>query len=193
MAVRKGKNERLKGNSYKYYNMGSAAPSIDPLEYPNYEPKVFPKRRPKPKIDKDKQKRKEQNREQIKQRALYNVKFLFTSVVVLLCCILIIAFNSIIAETNKGIKELTVNLNELKEKNSTLQAEISGQIDLKSIEKIATEKLLMSKPAKHQIVYIDVPKSNYTVQNDMKSLSKESNIIGIIETVKNFITKIFNE
>lgn len=182
----KNTNTKIKLDSSKYYTSGSTAPLVHPWEYPDINnPQVLPKKLPKTQNPD-----KEKNRVYVKEKALYHLKFLFTSAVILICCILMIMINATILEKQDDIRNLNSKLKSLDEKNLILEADISDQINLQYIEKEAKERLKMDKPAKHQIVYIDVPKSNYTIQYDVTN-SSEVGETGLINSLKNFIIKIF--
>lgn len=175
----------MKMETSQYYNMGSAVPVIEPNQYPNvYEPKVSPrKRHVKTKAERLKEK------QQIMEMARYHLKFLFTASVIFAGCIVMMMFNATITEKQENIKQLNYQLNTLKEENLSLEADISAQLDLKYIEKEATERLGMSKPADYQIVYIDVPKSNYTVQYDVET---EIDNKGLLDAFKEFVLGLIN-
>lgn len=182
----KNTNAKIKLDSSKYYTSGSTAPLVHPWEYPDIDkPQVLPKKHPKPQNPD-----REKNRAYLKEKSLYHLKFLFTSAIVLICCILMIMINATILEKQDSITNLNSKLKSLEEKNLILEADISEQINLQYIEKEAKERLKMDKPAKHQIVYIDVPKSNYTIQYDVTN-SPEIAKTGLINSLKNFILQIF--
>lgn len=146
------RNKKMNTNAYRYYDAGNLARFIQTWEYTEQVPNTYVQ--PKPIIDKN----------ELKQKALYHIRFLLTAIVVCACCITMMIFNSTIVEKRRNIKTLNAQLRQMKQENLSLQADISEQLDLKYIEKVATEKLKMAKPNKYQIVYIDVPKSNYTIQ-----------------------------
>lgn len=190
MPKMKNTNAKIKLDSSKYYTSGSTAPSVQPWEYPDtnkpqISPKSLPQKHPKTQD-------KEKTKQYLKEKAIYHLKFLFTSTIILICCIVMIMINATILERQKSIKTLNSKLKTLEEKNLILESDISEQIDLKYIEKEAKERLKMDKPAKHQIVYIDVPKSNYTIQyNTNTSNSSETEETGLINSFKNLILQIF--
>lgn len=181
------RNKKIRDTA-KYYSAGSAAHSIEPIQYPDIDntPMVIPKVRKKRKSAIERYK----NKQQIKNKALYNLKFIFTSMVILFGCITIVMVDSMILEKQKNIKALTSELNNLKDENLGLKTKISEQIDLKNIEEIATKRLGMSKPSKNQMVYIDVPKSSSTVQYNVESEIKEEKT-GFLKLFKEFITDVF--
>jgi len=78
---------------------------------------------------------------------------------------LLFSFASTTAKREE-MNNLISDLKQLTETNSNLQSELQKNIDLDEIAKVASTKLGMQKPASHQIVYINVPKQNYTVQYD---------------------------
>lgn len=182
MQGKRSTSNKIRMDSSKYYNMGSAAPLVQPAEYPNTNrPRVKPQKHHKTKEEI------QIERQQIFERALYHMKFLLTSVVVLSCCIAMMMFNATILEKQRNINVLNSQLKELKDKNLSLEATVSESLNLEYIEKEASERLGMGKPTKPQIVYIDVPKSDYTVQYDVEIKPQRK---GILENLKNFILNL---
>jgi cell division protein FtsL len=160
------------------------APSIEQWDYPERYTENLPR---KPLQDKP-----SQDRSEIRQKALYHIRFLFTAIIVCACCITMMICNATIVEKRRAIKSLSTQLREAKMHNTELKADISEKLDLKYIEKVAIEKLNMSKPNKYQIVYIDVPKSNYTVQynTDKSSEAAQGNkVLLSIKALMNGILK----
>lgn len=178
---RKINNSKIRMDSSKYYNAGSAAPSVQPTQYPIHQPKVKPQKhhhtRTKEEIQLEKQ--------QILERAFYHLKFFLTSIIVLVCCISMMMFNSSILEKKRSIQSLNSQLKQLKDKNLSLEATISESLDLEYIEKEARERLGMGKPTNPQIVYIDVPKSDYTVQYNVEEKQQKK---GLLDSIKSFIS-----
>jgi len=177
---RKTANSKARMEASKYYNTGSAAPLVQPSQYPVSKPKVKPKKQHKAKTKEEIQ----LERQQILERASYHLKFFLTAIVILSGCITMMMFNSNILEKKRNVRSLTSQLKELKDKNLGLEATISESLDLDYIEKEARERLGMSKPTEPQIVYIDVPKSDYTVQYDVELKQQKK---GILDTIKDFI------
>jgi len=176
------KKEEMSRNTSNHYNNGSTAPSVQTWEYPDAYPETLPKKPPQAKPG--------QSKAEIKQKALYHIRFLLTAVAVCTCCITMMIFNSTIVESRRNINSLNSDLRDIKLQNSTLKADISEQLDLKYIEKLAVEKLNMAKPNKYQIVYIDVPKSNYTIQHDKtkpEDSNKENTLLVSIKALMNGI------
>ena len=67
-------------------------------------------------------------------------------------------------------------LADLKSENALLAIDVSEQMDLDTVKKIATEKLGMVEPQPYQIQYIDVPEQSYTLHyNDETEQPKEQN------------------
>ncbi len=176
-----------KPDTSKYYNAGSAAPKIDTWEYPIY-PQVFPQKQHKvrPKTEHNKQK----SKQQVKEQLLYHLKFLFTSIIVLSSCMVMVLFNSIITEQKRNINQLNKTLQNLKEENSEFEIDIVSTIDLQYIEEEAI-RLGMSKPANHQIIHIDVPKSNHTISNTLTQEIQSSTDVKFTQYVREFFKRIF--
>lgn len=85
-------------------------------------------------------------------------------------CILVVFFMFLAVITRYAqITELNYQLNKtnkqyvtLKNENSRLKAEIDNQTDLNKIRELAESRIGMHKPDKYQIVYIKVPKNDFT-------------------------------
>ena len=78
-------------------------------------------------------------------------------------CFLIIYRYAIITEINYKVDKYAKIYEELKNENARLKVEIDKDTDLDQIREIAEKKLGMQRPDKYQIVYLSVPKNDYTV------------------------------
>lgn len=84
-------------------------------------------------------------------------------------------------QMESNIMDLTKEIEQVKQDNLNLETEFDKSVDLGKIEKIADEKLGMSKPRSYQVKYIDVPKESYTKQHAAKKETKT----GIGEVINN--------
>ncbi len=118
--------------------------------------------------------------------------------------LIIIGFTSIcfisyryatITNLNYELNKLTKQYENLKSENSKLKVAIEKNTDLSQIKEIAESKLGMQKPDKYQIVYIKVPKSDFTItSSDYKNNVKNNNINDLFSIILNkadIIRKIF--
>jgi len=126
----------------KNYVYGTAA---EKLEYNVYEEnKVL------------KAKKQAKSSSKVKLRAVCFVLVIFAS-----CLVLMYRF-ALITELNYNINKLEKEYNLIRNENSRLKLAIEKDMDLNKVKKIAEERLGMQKPDKYQMVYINVPKNDYT-------------------------------
>lgn len=80
------------------------------------------------------------------------------------------------------------------EKSVTAQKsfELEESIDLSKIETEATSRLGMRRPEKHQVVYVDVKKSDTTVKTAEEVESIPSRIAGFAKNIKSHIIDFFS-
>ena len=76
------------------------------------------------------------------------------------------------------ITEKTARLTKLRAEYETAEGvvvqkefNLEREVDLKKIEEIATTRLNMQRPEKHQMVYINMNNSDYTETADLKTMS----------------------
>lgn len=119
----------------------------------------------------------------------HSFKVYFTIVSVFLFSMAILSIYAYNTELKININQLTSELKEVQENNNYLQAELSKNIDLDKVQKIATTKLGMQKPGTHQIIYINVPKQSYTVQYDIAEPSVKTNKLDILKFFENLFNK----
>ncbi len=90
-----------------------------------------------------------------------------------------------ITELSYQINQSEKTYNELRNENSILKVQVETLTDLTDIREKAETRLGMQKPDKSQVVYIQVPRSDYTVVMNTQSGTEE---IGG-STLKLFINK----
>ena len=73
---------------------------------------------------------------------------------------------ALIAEINFKISSKEKQYEELKNENSRLKVAIENETNLSKITQVAQNELGMQKPDKYQIVYIEVPKTSFTVTSE---------------------------
>jgi cell division protein FtsL len=81
---------------------------------------------------------------------------------------------SLNAVGQQQINVMNSELSELKENNAALKSGMYDGAELERIKNIAMTKLGMVVPEEHQKVYIDIPKQNYFVQNDLETAATEA-------------------
>ena len=96
--------------------------------------------------------------------------------------------NSIINEKFSEKENLKAELAEIQKVNEQLEVSIENELNLTNVEKLAKEKLGMSKLNNNQKVYVTLPKKEY-VEAQSESLlntKNESEYEKIINAIKNF-------
>ena len=82
---------------------------------------------------------------------------------------------AVITELNYKIAKVNKTYSEIKNENVRMKVEIDKQMDISKIREAAEKKLGMQKPDKYQIVYVNVPKNDFTKVADAKIESYTSN------------------
>lgn len=151
------KQSKLKSKYKKYYSSTSEALKIEKAEKREYK-KQPPKKRKvrKPKLI---YKLIEDN------KAKFSFQTILTILIVFIGILGIVTSITIVISKRLEIVRLNKEYKEVQEINTTLKSQISQNIDLKEIERIATSKLGMTTPKPHQIIYITIPKQNYGVMH----------------------------
>lgn len=145
----------------KNYVHGTAARK---LEYDVYEEN---------KVLKAKRTRKSNN------RAKFNL--ILSIFVVFILIFLVIYRYALITELNYNIDKSIKNYSEIKNENSILKVDIEKDTDLSRIRQIAEDKLGMHKPDKFQMVYVNVPKNDYSiVSQTYYSTGANASLFGMI-------------
>ncbi|NSW90517.1 MAG: cell division protein FtsL [Firmicutes bacterium] len=100
---------------------------------------------------------------------------------------------ALITDLNYKISKLEREYENLRDENSRLKVAVEKDTDLPRIKEAAEKKLGMQKPDKYQIVYIRVPKSNFTVTSETyKNSIKNNNLLAVILTKVDIIKKLFD-
>ena len=170
MAVKKRKvSKKTYQDAKAYYTHGGAAYDIEPIEE-EYAP-------PKKQIKKQKKiKKNSSTTMQIKANRIYSIKIALV-LGIFFCGTLAFMWSSALATSQRvETQKYKDKLADLKSENALLAIDVSEQMDLDTVKKIATEKLGMVEPQPYQIQYIDVPEQSYTLHyNDETEQPKEQN------------------
>jgi cell division protein FtsL len=94
-------------------------------------------------------------------RAKFNLVLIIFVVFILV--FLVIYRYALITELNYNINESLKSYSEIKNENSILKVDIEKDTNLSKIRQIAEDKLGMHKPDKFQVIYVSVPKSDYSI------------------------------
>ena len=88
----------------------------------------------------------------------------FSMVIFSLAMLLVMRYARV-AELERQIEIAKTKYERIESSNISRQVRIQQNIDIESVEKIATEKLGMVKPSKNQIVHIDIPVEDNAMYN----------------------------
>lgn len=122
-----------------------------------------------------KAKRKHKTNNKAKLKVLCNIFVVFVLI------FLVIFRYAMITELNYNIDKSLKEYNTIKNENSILRVNIEKETDLYKIKEIAENKLGMHKPDKFQIVYVNVPKNDFSVVSEEYSGSKKNNnLFGVL-------------
>jgi len=101
---------------------------------------------------------------------------------------------ALIAEINFKISSKEKQYEELKNENSRLKVAIENETNLSKITQVAQNELGMQKPDKYQIVYIEVPKTSFTVTSEQykDNAGKASTFLAELVNKIEMFMKLFN-
>lgn len=161
-----------KGSNYVY---GTAAEKI---EYDVYEHNQVLK-----------EKKIRRNNAKIKWKVVFGIVIVFS-----LCLVLMYRY-ALITEMNLTAINSEKEYKQIKDENSRLRVEIEKQTDINTIREIAEGKLNMHKPEKNQIVYIYVPKNDYTVVSEdyenREELQNKGMLASFLDKVDKFASILY--
>jgi len=183
------------GNAGNYYSHTSSAYKVElrPEEYPEeiYAPNIK-SRIAEPRIEPEPAARPKKKQLQIRSFKLRNdprIKITTGKVVMMIC---IFSFMLGIVQTkaleqgaHRNIKKLGAEISEVKNHIAALQTELYENYDKEEIERLAAERLNMTKRKAYQEVHVSVPKSSYIVQNKPKPAAAPQ--IGLLEKIFDLI------
>jgi cell division protein FtsL len=89
-----------------------------------------------------------------------------------------------ITEMNGELAAMNLKLEQLKDDNRMLQAEISASINQENIRRIAEERLNMKMPDSYQKIPVNVPKVNYSIVTLQEPREEKT-------TLMSFLTALF--
>lgn len=101
--------------------------------------------------------------------------------VVFILVFLVIYRYAMITELTYNIDKSEKQYSEIKNENSILKVNIEKGTDLNKVRQIAEDKLGMHKPDKYQVIYVIVPKSDYSiVSQEYSNTGYTTNLFGTI-------------
>lgn len=102
-------------------------------------------------------------KKQYKNNRKTKLKLVLSVLAVLFAALAVMYRFALITQLSYNINQNEITYNDLRNKNSLLKVQIEAQTDLTEIKEIAETRLGMQKPDKSQVVYIKVPRNDYTV------------------------------
>lgn len=143
--------------SYKRYDYqyGTEAPKYpqNPYSEPRERPDFTPLKRPKP------QKRS-------KEEIIFMMKITGCGVLLFLGAFSFVHLTSTLARKQRALKLVNTEIRETQSAINSLQATIAANLNLEYIQQVAEEKLNMTEPLPHQVVYITTMQESYTLYNE---------------------------
>ena len=148
------------------------------------------------KIEYDVYKHNEVLKEKKKYRAnrLIKVKMVVGILLLFSLGLIVMYRYALIAEINFKISSKEKQYEELKNENSRLKVAIENETNLSKITQVAQNELGMQKPDKYQIVYIEVPKTSFTVTSEQykDNAGKASTFLAELVNKIEMFMKLFN-
>ena len=183
MAVKKKPQKYQQANAY--YSHGSEAYEIE-REYDPSEKAVKRK-----KTTKRQQSVKTKLAMQRRANRLNSIKIVMVLAVFFCGTLAFMWSSALVTEQRVETQKYKDKLNELKNENALLAADVSEQMDLENVKKIATEKLGMVEPQPYQIKYIDVPEQSYTIhyEDDNKNTVQQESENTLVRTIVGLFKK----
>jgi cell division protein FtsL len=133
-------------------------------------------------------KRKHKAEAKHKSKLVYIILFLF-----ILAATIILRY-TMITEINYKIDNRRTELSEIQKDNAYIKAQIEKSIDMDEIKEYAVSKLNMRKPYKHQILFVDIERQDYTLTvNRYKEIKiPEGNIVTLFMKNIGRVVNTFN-
>lgn len=129
------------------------------------------------------------NQSKVKANNAIRLKTMGVVILIFVSCLIIMYRYALITEINYNLGKLEQRYNEIKNENTRIKIAIEEETDLTRIKKIAEEKLGMQKPDRYQIVYINVPKRDFTKvtkANDEKMMLNDY-LLAALKKIAGFI------
>ncbi|MCX8130125.1 MAG: cell division protein FtsL [Clostridia bacterium] len=114
------------------------------------------------------QKKQQRSSNKVKVKMILNILFVFA-----LGAIIALRY-AMITEISYNIDKKTKEYNKIVNENSRLKVAIEENMNISKIKDIAEGKLGMQKPDKYQIVYVNVPRNDFSMVSEKYKDSDES-------------------
>jgi cell division protein FtsL len=118
------------------------------------------------------------------------LKFVACILLVFSLCFVVILRYAQITEMNYKISTANKVYSNLKIDNSYLKVSIEANMELEKVREAAT-KLGMHKPDKYQIIYLKIPKTDFTKVADDSNVSKRNMFSVISEKINEFARLLY--
>ncbi|MCX7921313.1 MAG: cell division protein FtsL [Clostridia bacterium] len=105
-------------------------------------------------------------------------------------CFIIMLRYALITDINYEISQMNKKYNDLRNDNSRLKVALEKEVDLHKVRDVAETKLGMHKPDKYQVVYIKVPKSDFTKVAEEEAKEIGNDIFAAISSKADKLTKL---
>ncbi len=111
------------------------------------------------------------------------LKMVVEIIAVLLAGLAVVCRYAIITKINYELNKQEVVYQEIRNANSVLKVQIETKTDLNEVKEAAENRLGMQMPDKSQIIYINVPRNDYTVVmvNDTQTGNSEGIVGNILD------------
>ncbi|HHX59555.1 MAG TPA: hypothetical protein GX707_02280 [Epulopiscium sp.] len=143
-------NNRYNANTV--YNYGSAAPDI-------YTEVPIPKAPKTPREKKSRVERKEERRQIFRKR----LSCIVSVTAIFIACTAFVWGCAVVEYKQYELKQAKSEIRELKSQVNTTKALIASSTNLDNIKARAINELKMTEPLTHQIIFLDIAKTSYTV------------------------------
>jgi cell division protein FtsL len=133
-----------------------------------------------------KEKRRYKKNRKIKLRMVAAIIAVFAAGLVVMCRF------AIITKLSYDLNKLQKDYDQIRNENSMLKVQIESNTDLNRVKEVAEQKLGMQMPDKSQIIYIKVPRNDYTVVMSQKTQTGEDeNLLAVLADKATGLVKLF--
>ena len=130
---------------------------------------------------------------QYKRNRKVKLKMVMAIMAVLAAGLTVMWRYAIITKISYEISQMEADYNKLRNDNAILRVKIETATDLNEVKEIAENRLGMKMPEKSQIVYIKIPRNDYTVLMESKDeASDEGSIFKAVLNKVQGLARFFN-
>ncbi len=129
---------------------------------------------------------------QINKKSKFSFLTYFIIFIIFAGCVITISLNAQMSYLTLQINAKYDEFREVEEENLLLRSQLSSAYDLSNIEKIASERLGMSRPQSHQIIKIDIKKGDSDGYGDaIYDMPYGEPKKGFVDAIVEFFTTVF--